>query len=60
MPKQLKWEHLKGMLPLLNAREMERQSGLRSRRIADVKDGKSTLTQEELEKIRQTISQFFK
>ena len=48
----LTWEALKKGLPLINSRELERSAGLRSRRIADVKDGKSSFTKEELERIR--------
>ena len=59
MPKKLTWEALKDMLPLLNARELERQTGLRSRRIADCKDGKSTLSEDELETIRKQLRKTF-
>ena len=53
--RKLTQEALIKSLPLLNARELERQAGLRVRRIADVKIGKSSLTDEELEKIRSLL-----
>jgi len=52
MLKKLTQEALLRSLPLLNARELERRTGLRDRRLADVKYGKSTLTADELGRIR--------
>ena len=59
MPKKLTWGALKNMLPLLNARELERRTGLRSRKIADCKDAKSTLSEDELETIRKQLRNTF-
>ena len=56
---KLTWEKLLPILPLINVRELERRVGLRQRRIADVKDKRSTLKPEELEKIQSVLS-FFK
>ena len=58
--KKLTWDRLAKMLPLLNARELERRTGLRSRRIADCKDGKSSLSEKELESIRDEINRTLK
>jgi hypothetical protein len=54
--KKLTWLHLSAVLPLINVSQLERNTGLRPRRIADVKAGKSTLTDAELERIRKELS----
>lgn len=51
MPRTVTWEWLEPRLEAINANWLERESGLRPKRLNDVKRGKSTLTAEELERI---------
>ena len=59
MPKKLTWEKLETLLPLLNTKRLEIETGLRAGRIRDVKHGKSRLSEEELEVIRTTLRKHF-
>lgn len=52
MPRKITWEWLAPRLEALNANWVEKESGLKPKRLNDVKRGKSTLTPEELERIR--------
>ncbi len=46
------------MLPAVNVTWLESESGLKPKRINDVKRGKSTLTEDELERIRRALKIF--
>ena len=52
MPRKLTWEWLQGRLVAINATWLEQEAGLKNKRLSDVKRGKSTLTSEELKRIR--------
>lgn len=59
MFKKLTWEKLQTLLPLLNTKKLEIESGLRQGKIRDVKHGKSKLREDELEAIRLTLKKYF-
>lgn len=52
MPAKITWEWLAPRLHAVNVTWLERESGLKPKRLNDVKRGKSTLTAAELERIR--------
>ena len=52
MPKEIKWEWLEPRLKAINVTWLEQESGLKPKRLNDVKRGKSTLTERELARIR--------
>tara|TARA_R110002111_G_scaffold24144_2_gene53855 strand:+ start:124 stop:309 length:186 start_codon:yes stop_codon:yes gene_type:complete len=52
------WNWLAPRLEALNCRWLEKQSGLRDKRLNDVKRGKSTLSEEELERIGKALDYF--
>ena len=52
MKSKISWEWLEKRLDALNVSWLERESGLRPKRFHDVKRGKSSLTLEELERVR--------
>lgn len=58
MPKKITWEWLRDRLGALNVTWLEREAGLKSKRITDVKRGKSTLTEDELERVRNALNLF--
>ena len=58
MAKKITWEWLESRLEAVNVTWLERQSGLRPKRINDVRRGKSTLTKAELFCIQQTLKFF--
>lgn len=49
------WNWLAPRLEALNVRWLEKAAGLRDKRLNDVKRGKSTLSEEELERIRKAL-----
>ncbi len=49
------WNWLAPRLEALNVRWLEKAAGLRDKRLNDVKRGKSTLTEEELERIGKAL-----
>ena len=55
---KLTWERLQEILPLLNARALERESGLGVRKIRNCLEGKSTMKEEDLERVRKVLSFF--
>lgn len=57
MPEKMTWEWLAARLPALNANWLEGRAGLRRGRISDTKRGKSSLSPDELERIRVAILQ---
>ena len=59
MTHKITWEQLEPLLSMLNASEIERKTGIRERKISDVKAGKSTLTIDELEAITNLIESNF-
>ncbi len=59
MSKKLTWEKLETLLPLLNTKRLEIETGLRAGRIRDVKHGKSSLSEKELETIKSTLRKRF-
>jgi hypothetical protein len=53
--KKVTWQWLSPRLEALNVRWLEKAAGLRDKRLNDVKRGKSTLTEEELERITKAL-----
>lgn len=58
MAKKITWEWLEPRLEAVNVTWLERESGLRPKRINDVRRGKSTLTLEELLRIQKSLGLF--
>ena len=58
MPSKITWEWLESRLNAVNVTWLERESGLKPKRLNDVKRGKSTLTAAELERIRRALKIF--
>jgi len=52
MPEKITWEWLDARLSAINATWLEKESGLKPKRLNDVRRGKSTLTADEFERIR--------
>ena len=55
MNEKVTWNWLSTRLEALNVRWLEKAAGLRDKRLNDVKRGKSTLTEEELERIGKAL-----
>jgi len=55
MPKKITWNWLDSRLPALNAKWLEAKCGMYRGKLNDVKRGKTTLTDEELEKIGKAV-----
>lgn len=58
MPRKITWDWLAARLHAVNVTWLERECGLKPKRINDVKRGKSTLTEEELERVRTALKIF--
>lgn len=58
MKTKLTWEKLETLLPLLKPETLEQAAGLRRKKIYDVKYGRASMTEEELEKIRCVLEVF--
>jgi hypothetical protein len=56
MSKKITWEWLEPRLDAVNVTWLEIGSGLRPKRLNDVKRGKSKLSEDELERIRITLT----
>ena len=55
MNEKVTWSWLSTRLEALNVRWLEKAAGLKDKRLNDVKRGKSTLTEEELERIGKAL-----
>ena len=55
MPKKITWNRLESRLPALNAKWLEAQCGMYRGKLNDVKRGKTTLTEEELQAVKKTL-----
>jgi hypothetical protein len=58
MPIKITWGWLESRLDAVNVTWLERESGLKPKRLNDVKRGKSRLTPDELERVRVTLRIF--
>jgi hypothetical protein len=58
MPAKITWEWLESRLDAVNVTWLERESGLKPKRLNDVKRGKSRLTPDELERVRVALNIF--
>jgi hypothetical protein len=58
MPSKITWEWLESRLDAVNVTWLERESGLKPKRLNDVKRGKSRLTPDELERVRVALRIF--
>jgi hypothetical protein len=59
MKNNITWEWLEPRLAGLNAKWLETEAGLYRGKLNDVKRGKATLSDEELERIRTVLCEFF-
>ena len=59
MPKKLTWNWLESRLPALNAKWLEAQCGMYRGKLNDVKRGKTTLTDEELQAVKKALQFLF-
>lgn len=55
MPRKLTWNWLEPRLVALNAKWLESQAGLYRGKLNDVKRGKTTLTEKELQAVKEAL-----